>query len=83
MVHVSSLDLAVLIGVCAVFVLGMALAMLWLRRVIAQMEDATAALEILHEHPDLLQSGRWEPWTGGMSLPPMVSGRHPRLIGHA
>jgi hypothetical protein len=83
MLNLSLLDVTLLIGMCALFLLGMAVALVLLRRVIAQVEDATATLEILQEHPDLLRGARWELWTGSVSLPAGRPPAHPRPIGHA
>ena len=78
----STLDVSLLIGMCTLVLLGVALALVWLRRVIAQMEDAAATVEILREHPDLLQGSRWEVWTGSVSLPAGHPTAHRALIGH-
>ena len=82
MLNLSPLDVTLLVGMGILFLAGLGLGLLWLRHVIAQMEDATAALEILHEHPDLLQGTNWESWTGSVDMPPIHPAAAPRSIGH-
>ena len=66
MLNESTLDLTLLIGMCSVFGIGTALGLVWLRRVISEMEDATAALVHLGRYPRPTAAGRSLPWTGNV-----------------
>ena len=64
----SIVDLTLLAGFCTLLFVGAILSLLVLRVSLIRLEDATAAYEILHEHPDLVREQQWSAWTDSVGL---------------
>ena len=87
MTPLSIVDLTLLAGFCTLLFAGAILSLLVLRVSLIRLEDATAAYEILREHPDLVREQQWNAWTDSVSLTPSPvdasEGFHDIITGRA